>query len=234
MKNLNRTALPFCVVALALLAGLAAGCLQSMDRGLDEQSIRGEIEPMIPPPWRLYGRTDGTPAYDFIGGVDMEIKRGGSRSACFLAIDVTSDDQARWTQRFRADRWRGKRVRFSAWLKSHMLGEWAGVWMRIDTDTKQSWAFDDSEDRPLTGTTDWTLCEVVLDVPENAAVIYLGAHMFGRGQLWIDDCSFEEVGDDVPASDRDRLRGGYERQFTIPGFLNDEPLNLDFEEDELM
>ena len=222
------------VVVILLVIGAASGCIPSMDRGLNEQSIQGEIEPVVPPPWRLYGPVDGTPAYDFIGGLDVQIKRSGARSACFLAVDVSNDDQARWTQRFKADKWRGKRVRFSAYLKSHQIGEWAGLWMRVDTDTRQSYAFDDSEDRSLTGTTDWTLFEVVLDVPENAAVIFLGAHMFGRGQVWMDDCAFEEVGDDVPATDKYRLRGGHQRQFTISGFLNDEPLNLGFEEDEIM
>lgn len=221
-------------IVVMLLVFVAAGCLQKMDTGLNEQQIQGEIEPVIPPPWRLYGPVDGTPAYDFIGGLDLQIKRSGSRSACFLSVEASNDDHARWTQRFKADRWRGKRVRFSAYLKSHKLGQWGGAWMRIDTDTKQSYAFDDCEDHPLTGTTDWTLFEVVLDVPDNAAVIYLGAHMFGRGQVWMDDCVFEEVGDDVNATDGQRLRGGQTRQFTIPGFLNDEPLNLGFEDDELM
>jgi hypothetical protein len=224
--------------AIALTALLvlvaAAGCLRSIDRGLNEQQIQGEIEPMIPPPWRLYGPTEGTLAYDYIGGVDTRIKRSGARSACFLSVEVTNDDQARWTQRFRADRWRGKRVRFAAYLKTYRVGEWAGLWMRIDTDTRQSYAFDDSEDRPLSGTTDWTPMEVVLDVPENAAVIYLGAHMYGQGQVWMDDCTFTEVGEDVRTSDRHRLRGGYQRQFRIPDFLGDEPLNMGFEEDEVM
>jgi hypothetical protein len=222
------------VIAVTVLLVATGGCLKAMDRGLDEQAIKGEIEPLIPPPWRLYGRVDGNPAYDFIGGVDTMIKRSGTRSACFLSIEVTTDDQARWTQRFTAERWRGKRVRFSAYLKTWMVDQWAGLWMRVDTDTRQAWAFDDCEDRSLTGDTDWTRLEVVLDVPDNAAVIYLGAHMYGRGQVWIDDCEFEEVGEDVKTTDGDRLRGGYFREFTIPGFLSDEPLNLDFEEDELM
>ena len=50
MKNLKRRTLPFCIVALVLLTVLAAGCLQTMDRGLNEQSIQGEIEPIRPGP----------------------------------------------------------------------------------------------------------------------------------------------------------------------------------------
>ena len=234
LKTLTRV-LPKMVVLIAMfLLAVTGGCLKSIDTGLDEQSIQGELEPGVPAPWRLYGPQDGTPAYDFIGAVDTANKRSGTRSACFLAIDVTSDDQARLTQRFTADKWRGKRVRFSAYLKSYKLGKWGGLWMRIDTDTRQAYAFDDSEDRHVSGTTEWELYSVVLDVPENAATIYLGAHMFGRGQVWMDNCSFEEVGNEVKATDRYRLQGGFQRQYTIPEFLNDEPINLDFEENETM
>jgi hypothetical protein len=234
MSYSNRILSLIRVVVILLVFGAVAGCLEKLDTGLDEQSIQGDIELVVPPPWRLYGPVDGSPAYEFVAGLDMQILRSGSRSACFLAVEASNDDQARWTQRFKADRWRGKRVRFAAYLKSYKVGEWAGLWMRVDTDTKQSYAFDDSEDRSLKGTTDWTLFEVVLDVPENAAIIYIGAHLFGRGQVWMDDCVFGEVGEDVSATDGHRLRGGYPRQFTISGFLNDEPLNLGFEENETM
>jgi len=173
-------------------------------------------------------------ARHYDAGYDEAIKHGGSYSVSFLAIEVTKDDQARLTQRFVADRYRGKRVRFSGYMKTNMVNGWAGLWMRVDTVTKVGWAFDDMEDREAKGTTDWKRYQVVLDVPQDAAAIYLGAHLFGRGQVWVDDCAFEVVGDDVPATDGSRLRGGRERNFSIPPFLDDEPVNLDFEETETL
>jgi hypothetical protein len=208
-------------------------CLKSIDRGLTAEMVQGELVSEMPAGWVLYGEYDGQEAYDFYGGYDVEIKRGGARSASFLATEVTSDDQVRMVQRFLADRYRGKRVRFSGYVKTNQVNEWAGLWMRVDTFEKQGWAFDDMEDRLVTGTTDWTRCAVVLDVPEDAATIYMGAHLYGRGQVWVDDCEFEVVGDDVESTDGTRLRGGRDRSYSIPNFLEDEPVNLDFEEDYL-
>jgi hypothetical protein len=232
-KELLNKALRILVVLVTI--GLAAsGCLKSIDRGLDEQSIEGEITPGVPAGWSLFGPVDGKPAFDFYCGYDTVVKHGGARSATFLAIGVTNEDQARLTQRFLADRYRGRRVRFTGYLKTNKVNFWAGLWMRVDTATRVGWAFDDMEDRGLSGTTDWTRCSVVLDVPEDGAAIYIGAVLHGRGQVWVDDCTFEVVGDDVPATDGSRLRGGRERTFSIPQLLPDEPVNLDFEETETL
>ncbi len=220
------------MITIFVLFAALVSCMKFADKGLDEQSIQGDITPGTPGGWRMYGPFDGQPAYDFYHGLDQKIKHGGGASASFLAIEVTRNDQARLTQRFLADRYCGKRVRFSGYLKTYQVNEWAGLWMRVDTKSKQSYAFDDMEDRPISGTTDWARYEVVLDVPDNAVAIYLGAHLFGRGQVWMDDCAFEVVGGEVPLTNQNRLLGGHNRRYSIPKFLEDEPVNLDFEEEE--
>lgn len=222
------------IAAVAVGTAAATGCLKSVDRGLDESSIEGEITPTLPAGWVLFGPVDGQEAFDFYGGFDTAVKRSGRRSATFLAVSVTNDDQSRLTQRFLADPYRGRRVRFSGYMKTNRVAGWAGLWMRIDTASKVGWAFDDMEDVAVSGTTDWKRYQVVLDVPQDAAAIYLGAHLFGRGQVWLDDCRFEVVGSDVPATDGSRLRGGRDRTHSIPQFMEDEPVNLDFEETEYM
>lgn len=228
----NRWRLPLVLAVLGIT--VVTGCLKSLDRGLDDQSIEGEITQEMPPGWVLFGSIDGEPAFDFFGGTDAKIKRSGDRSATFLAINVTKDDQARLTQRFLAERYRGQRVRFSAHMKTNRVNGWSGLWMRVDTVTKVGWAFDDMEEYEISGTTGWTRYEVVLDVPSDGAAIYLGAHLYGRGQVWLDDCEFEVVGDDVPATDGNRLRGGRNRTYTIPRLIEDEPVNMGFEETEYL
>jgi hypothetical protein len=222
------------LILIVLGAAGGIGCLKSVERGLDEQSIEGNITQDVPGGWVLFGPVDGEPAYDFYGGADSEITHGGRRSATFFAVNVTKDDQARLTQRFLADRYRGQRVRFSGYLKTNQVNGWTGLWMRIDTVNNVGWAFDDMEEHAVSGTTDWTRYEIVLDVPDDGAAIYLGAHLYGRGQVWLDDCQFEVVGDDVPATDGDRLRGGRKRTYTIPRLMEDEPVNMDFEETEFL
>lgn len=218
------------VILISIFVLAASACMKFADRGLDEQSIQGEIAPGTPAGWRLYGPDDGRPAYDFYGGLDEKIKHGGSASASVLAIEVSRNDQARLTLRFLADLYRGQRVRFSGFLKTNRVNEWAGLWVRVDTEDKQSYVFDDMEDRPVSGTTEWARYEVVLDVPDDAATIYMGAQLFGRGQIWVDDCAFEIVGDEVPITNDDRLLGGHKRRYSIPDFLANKPENLDFEE----
>lgn len=204
-------------------------CMKFADRGLDDQSIQGNLSPQEPPGWLLYGDQDGTPAYDFVSAIDTEVRHSGQKSACLLAVAVMKDDQGRLTQYFEADLYRGKRMRFSGYLKTNMVNGWTGLWMRVNTDSRYGYVFDDMEDRNLSGTTDWAYYEVVLDVPDTADIIYVGAHLFGRGQVWVDDLTFEEVDESVEVTNKYRLSGGRQGIYHRPRLLNDEPVNLDFE-----
>ena len=75
------------------------------------------------------------------------------------------------SQFIRADDYRGKRVRFSAYVKTHDVSaasSGAGLWMRVDGNGGIL-AFDNMQNRPIMGTTDWKLVSVVLDVPNDAS-----------------------------------------------------------------
>ena len=100
-----------------------------------------------------------------------------------------------FTSNLEVTEYRGKRVRYSGYLRSNMEAKsWAGLWMRVDVG-KVSVAFDNMQSRPVKGTTDWTEYSVVLDVPENATNINFGFLIGGHGTLWGDDLSFEIVED---------------------------------------
>jgi hypothetical protein len=106
-----------------------------------------------------------------------------------------------------ADAYRGKRLRFSAYVKAAGVGGWAGLWMRIDGRSKPPsplppvLAYDSMQGRPLKGTVDWTRCEIVLDVPLEAELIAFGIVLSGPGRAWIDGLQFETVGADVARTD---------------------------------
>jgi len=74
-------------------------------------------------------------------------------------------------------------------------------------------------DRPIVGDSEWNHYFIVLDVPENSAVIAFGVLLSGNGQVWIDELKFEEVDDRIPTTNIDFTRD-----------LLDEPTNLSFEE----
>ena len=54
-------------------------------------------------------------------------------------------------------------------------------------------AFDNMQDRPIMGTSDWQQYEVVLDVSENGVQIAFGILLAGKGQVWLDEVQLELV-----------------------------------------
>jgi hypothetical protein len=119
-------------------------------------------------------------------------------------------------QSFKADLYRGKRLRMAAYVKAEQIQDWAGLWMRVDGNPKETLSFDNMQRRPIKGTTDWRKHEIVLDVPDNSDKIAFGIILEGEGQVWIDEVSFEIVGDDVSTTD-------------IQSKLPTSPVNLNFE-----
>jgi hypothetical protein len=118
-------------------------------------------------------------------------------------------------QSFQAGEYWDGRLQLSAFLKASGIEGWAGLWMRVDGPRGATLAFDNMEDRPLRGTTDWQKFEVVLDVPEISVKIAFGVLLSGAGRVWLDDIEFEQVSDDVDVT------GAEESHLR--------PVNLDFE-----
>ena len=112
-------------------------------------------------------------------------------------------------QSVRADEYRGRRVRLTGWLRT--AGDTADVqarlWMRVDGG-RGPLASDCMLERPVVGTRDWARYAVVLDVPRDAVGISFGAGLTGRGQLWLDDVTFETVGRDVATTGRSASANG--------------------------
>jgi hypothetical protein len=126
-------------------------------------------------------------------------------------------------QSIQAGEYKGKRVRLSGWAKAAGIAEWAGLWMRVDGPTTPgssypaALAFDNMQDRPIKGTSDWKRHEIVLDVAPEATFISFGILLNGVGQAWIDDLSLDVVGRDVPLTGQ------------ALGAPHKKPVNLDFE-----
>lgn len=109
----------------------------------------------------------------------------------------------------------------SGYLKTKEVKDWAGLWFRIDEEGSDNpLGFDNlkngKKDRSVTGTTDWTKYDIVLDVPDKASNLTYGALLSGSGQIWFDELTFEMVDNTVPTTGEDE-----EELF--------EPRNLGFE-----
>lgn len=69
-----------------------------------------------------------------------------------------------------------------------------------DTDCAHPATFDNMTGRTLSGTTGWTDCAVVIDVPRETTGVLYGVLLCGTGSVWIADPCLEEVGPEVPST----------------------------------
>jgi hypothetical protein len=118
-------------------------------------------------------------------------------------------------QSFLPDGYSGKRVRFSGVIRSDRVDRWAGLWMRVDAGSLVA-GFDNMQQRPVKGTTDWTRYSVVMDVPVGTSSVNFGILLDGPGTVWLSGVTFEVVGNEVPVT----------ATFTSPSA----PQNLDFQQ----
>jgi len=161
--------------------------------------------------------TAGTRPADYTMGVDPSVVLAGKPSGILTCVTPDPRGFGTYMQMFDAGEYRGKRVRFSAQVKAEEVAPWAGLWMRVDAETKDGIAFDNMQDRAIKGTQDWTWHAVVLNVAAEASAIAFGILLDGKGTVWINDVRFETVSDDVPVT-------GMQKQ------LPSGPCNLGFDE----
>lgn len=173
--------------------------------------------------------TAGSHPQDYEIGLDTTEKHSGQASAYIKLsrFKFKSEGFGALTQMFKADDYKGRRVRLSAYVKAENIEEYAGLWMRVDG-VNRMLGFDNMQNRPITGTTGWTKYEVVLDVPETSVNIAFGLLLRGAGRAWVDNFQFEVVGQDVPTTNRlppqgIEDKGGASREYPS------KPTNLDFE-----
>jgi hypothetical protein len=114
---------------------------------------------------------------------------------------VKTNDFGTLMQSIAADYYRGKRLRLRAELKTERVTEAGTIWMRIDGRERRAVRFDNMENRTEHGvlkqTVDWTVREIVLDVPADAESIHFGFYLRGAGRAWARRFEVTEVGDDV-------------------------------------
>lgn len=154
------------------------------------------LSPEPPAGWTMAG--DRNDAFAVV--VDRDVRHEGPASAHLACQKDEVDGFGALMQTIDAKRYRGKRIRLSAWVKGALgNGHWAGLWMRVDGpgSSRNTLAFDNMMDRRIQGESDWARHEVVLDVPEEAIRIAFGMLVVRGGEIWVDELAFEEVGHDV-------------------------------------
>ena len=163
-------------------------------------ALADEAVPLAAPKgWMLAGSSP----HEYETGVDPLVRRDGKSSGFIKsAIDGGKAPSGFGTlmQMVSADNYAGQRVRFSADVRTTQVDDWAGLWMRVDSDRRRGEAFDNMQDRPIKGTSAWRRYEIVLDVADDATAAAFGILLTGRGAAWINNLKFEKVKRSVPVT----------------------------------
>ncbi|HVP57311.1 MAG TPA: hypothetical protein VMU02_04395 [bacterium] len=169
----------------------------------------------LPKGWYLAGSNPE----DYSVTLDHAQVHSGAFSALLASQLATPRGFGTLMQTVQADSYRGQRIRFTAYVRSEGIENWAGLWFRVDGAGSQPamLAFDNMHDRPIKGSTEWQAYSVVLDVAREASAIAYGVLLTGPGKVWIDTARIEVVDKNVPTT------GG-----PAPS-MPSEPTNLDFE-----
>jgi C-terminal processing protease CtpA/Prc len=109
-------------------------------------------------------------------------------------------------QQFDATPFQGKRISMTAWIRvkpdNPQAGGRAQMWFRADRPNGQTGFFDNSSENPATST-DWQQYKIIADIDQDAQSIAVGFMAFGA-TTWIDDVTFDVIGDAVQVDDPPR------------------------------
>ena len=216
--------------ALTAVAATSAGLAGLACSELNTEPNPDNLRSGTPANWSTVGRFPTT----YSVGRDRNTFRGGKQGVGIVGRDTSRLNFSGIGQFIRADDYLGKRVRLRAWTRSfNIQGTSAGLWMRIDG-PGVTLGFDNFESRPLLGTSDWRQVEIILDVPTNAIGIAFGALMSGRGELFVDEMSFEVIPASGPTTNMlaEPLQVATDSATTVAAYVprSRVPLNLDFEQ----
>jgi hypothetical protein len=173
-----------------------AGCIPAGAGLFSGQEVPMESSLHIPKGWFVTG--EAPEKYEI--GLDPAIKYE-NHPCITIKAGPEPTEFAALAQMVKADAYRGKRLHFSAAVRSEDLENRAALFMRIGGDNGQMLAFDNMQKRPITGTTDWTHHAIVLDVAEEAENILFGILLAEKGQVWMADVILDTVKKDVPTTD---------------------------------
>ena len=154
----------------------------------------------------------GNSPYRYAMGIDKGSGRTGGNAATLKCI-TTPRGFGTLMQSCAAEKYLGKKIKLSGYMKTSNVSRWAGFWLRVDDSvSRRSVAFDNMYDRPVKGNTGWKKYEIILAVPARADRIAYGALLDGDGQIWFDEMNLE-----ITDANAITTKGN-----------QDQPINMDF------
>ena len=196
-------------------------------------SALGEVPSMNPPPhWFISGERAVAARKEYAGSTDHAVVYEGSGSGLLESLSDTAQ-HGTLMQVSSASAYRGKRIRFSAFLRGDAIAMRAGLWIRADDIDGTTVAFRNcyAASTPksfVQGTTDWKEVEILIDIPDTAVDLSFGVLLGGTGKVWIDNASIAVIGpyDAARADQVERVP----HNSIDPQKLSTIPQNMDFEQ----
>ena len=187
--------------------------------------MSAELPPKIPG----WGMTGSNPS-GYVLGIDRADAYSGEASATLASKAEFLPGFGGLIQQISAAQYQGKRIRYSAAIKTSGVKYWAGLWFRADGADGTVVAFDNMQapGRSLHGDTGWQRYSLILDIPVDAAAISFGAVLSGGGKIWFDAVQIEVVDTNVPLTAQPVATTTRGPRPTLQ--LAAEPLNADFEQ----
>ncbi|HTQ35432.1 MAG TPA: hypothetical protein VMH77_00195 [Steroidobacteraceae bacterium] len=168
-----------------LIAALLAGCVAQPPVAFE------------PLPVKWVADAGGGPAgVQCESGVDGSLQRAGQRNLSIVCHAALSSSIH---QTFEAAPLWGKRVRFSAWIKTKDIdpagvGGKAGAGLYVEAAPRSDQPITDfMTDQRVAGSSDWQYRELEMVVPREGAWLVVGLWIRGKGQVWARDLKFEQI-----------------------------------------
>jgi RNA polymerase sigma factor (sigma-70 family) len=144
--------------------------------------------------WHLNGPTTQL----FTAALDPDVHRNGHPTMCITSSDMnekpTYNQENYGAVDRHPDKYLGKRIRVSVWMKSEAVTNGYGAYVLARGATDKTLSMMDLSTPIITlPTTDWVLHTAEVDVPANADNITSGVYIGGKGRIWIDDFKIEVI-----------------------------------------
>ncbi len=172
--------------------------------------------------WGVNASSDKQDSYEI--SVDSNTSYKGHPSAWLRSRTPNPKGFCAIDQTFSAQSYRGKRMQVTANVKTLDVNEWAGLWMLVDGPDGVT-AFDNMDNRPIKGSSDWKQYTIILDVPRDSTKIKFGFMLTCSGNAWINGFTFEPVDNTIETTGK-----AIDHRLLPKETLQDSPRNLDFEQ----
>ncbi len=172
-----------CLLFASLVLLSAVSCAQPKYNLDFEQSTPGQP---LPEGWIKWGQ--------YPLNQDTTVVHSGKR-----AVGITSDEggNAFGSVAYKLPAtYRGDSITLEGYMKLAEVDGFAGLLLRVDGNG-QPLAFDNMQQRKISGTIDWQKYRVTLELPANAEAIFVAGILVGKGKAWFDDFRVLIDGEDI-------------------------------------